>query len=220
MNSGKEEKKEAGVIRVDIERMQKGMTAAKDVNNVYGTAIVRKGRVIEGKHILQMRIANIKEIDVFPENYRAGEEDDDDEVVEIHSVHKSHYPGQEGKLESAGILIVDDSRAARMLLKDLLEDAGLRVVGAAKDVDEALERAEKARPDCVTLDISMPGKEGTEAIQPLLKMNPAVKIVMVSSLGYEDRIVEALKLGAVKFVTKPFDHEEFKRTIIDVILGK
>lgn len=215
MTGGTEGKKIEGQERIDIERLRKGMMAATDVNNNYGTAIIRKGRIIEGKHILQMRIANIKEIDVIVEKKEEVAAPEDT----WKSVHISDYPGHEARLGAAGVLIVDDSRAARMLLKELIEDAGLKVVGAAKDVDEALERAEKARPDCITMDISMPGKEGTEAIQPLLKMNPNVKIVMVSSLGYEDRMVEALKLGAVKFVTKPFDHEELKRVVISAIIG-
>lgn len=215
MTGGSEEKKVEGQERIDIERLRKGMMAAADVNNIYGTAIIRKGRIIEGKHILQMRIANIKEIDVIVEK----KEEEAAPESEWKSVHISDYPGNESKLESAGVMIVDDSRAARMLLKELLEDAGLKVVGAAKDVDEALERAANLKPDCITLDISMPGKEGTEAIKPLLQMNPGVKIVMVSSLGYEDRMVEALKLGAVKFVTKPFDHEELKRVVITSIIG-
>lgn len=207
-----QEKLPPGAIMIDIELLRKGMICAKDVMNAYGTPIIRKGRELEGKHILQMRMSNISEVCVF------GEQEKKETASDSEFVHVSHYPGHEAKLAAATVLIVDDSKAARMLIRELLEDAGLKVVGAAKDVPEAIERTKTLNPTCVTLDISMPGEEGTAAIAPMLSHNPKIKIVMVSSLGYKDRIMESLRLGASKFITKPFDHEDFKRVIISAII--
>ncbi|MFC1474943.1 response regulator [bacterium] len=204
----KEEKIDERAVKMDIECIEKGMIAAIDIYNDYGTVIVRKQRTIEGKHILQMRLADIREIDVIPP--------EKDELPS--KLHISNYPEHKDKLEAARILIVDDSKSARLLMKMLIEAAGLKVVGAAGNNEDAFQRFEKLKPTCVTLDISMPGEDGTQIIKPMLAVNPDTRIIMVSSLNYEDIIVESYELGAEQFISKPFDHEEFKKKLIESII--
>ncbi|MFC1474942.1 response regulator, partial [bacterium] len=134
-------------------------------------------------------------------------------------IHINDFPEHIEKLKDAKFMIVDDSRSVRMVLKIILEEMGLKVVGAAGNVTEAVERAKKLRPNFITLDISMPGGEGTQAIRPILSDLPDAKIIMVSTLGYQDRIVEALELGAVQFVSKPFDREHIKRVLVNTIIN-
>jgi len=195
-------------VKVDIECLEKGAVAATDIYNSYGTVIVRKNRVIEGKHILQMRMSNVREIDIVPL-----------EKMEIpKKLTVNNYPGHLDKLKNTRVLIVDDSKSACILMKTIIEEAGLEVAGTAENNHDALRLVKELKPTCVTLDISMPGEDGIHIIGPILSENPETKIIMVSSLSYEDVIVESLEKGAVQFISKPFDHEEFKRVLIETII--
>ncbi|WP_406697984.1 chemotaxis response regulator protein-glutamate methylesterase [Singulisphaera sp. Ch08] len=107
------------------------------------------------------------------------------------------------------VLVVDDSALMRKLLGDLLRSStAIEVVGSARDGAEALELAERLRPDLVTLDVEMPGMSGLEVLPALLKVHP-VPVVMVSALTQEGAEVTltALELGAVDFLAKPDRHQ-------------
>ncbi|WP_083670414.1 response regulator [Singulisphaera sp. GP187] len=107
------------------------------------------------------------------------------------------------------VLIVDDSALMRKLLGDLLRSSpAIELVGSARDGAEALELAERLRPDVVTLDVEMPGMSGLEVLPALLKTHP-VPVVMVSALTQEGAEVTltALELGAVDFLPKPDRHQ-------------
>mgnify|MGYP006289527601 CR=1 FL=1 len=205
----KEKEKEEEFEELDIERIQEGMKVAKDVYNNYGTLIIRKNREIQGKHISQFRMAEVKKVPIQPF-----------EQKEKSGIHIDHLPGHYKKLAASTTLIVDDSKAAVFVIKSTLEDAGLKVVGEAYNAAEALDMTQRLKPSCITLDISMPGKEGTEIIPQLLQASPGVKIVMVSSSGYQDRVVESLQLGAVKFISKPYNPETLKKVVIDAITSQ
>lgn len=114
------------------------------------------------------------------------------------------------------ILVVDDSKFMRMLLGDLLSRNGFDVL-EAESGEEALVIYRKERPDLVTLDILMPGRDGIETVGDLREEDPKARIVMVTALGMEDYIQRALDAGADGFILKPFSPERVLDTLKEVL---
>ncbi len=100
-------------------------------------------------------------------------------------------------------MIVDDSLFQRKSLGKMIEQMGWEVVGEASNGREAVEIYERCSPDLVLMDLVMPEMEGTEAVERLLCLDKNAKIVVVSSLGYDEIVKKALALGAKQFLTKP-----------------
>jgi two-component system, chemotaxis family, chemotaxis protein CheY len=107
----------------------------------------------------------------------------------------------------ARVLVVDDAAFMRKLLSDALCAGGHEVVGEAANGMEAIERYQELRPELTTLDITMPEKDGLEALREIIALDPAARIVMCSALGQESKVLESIKLGARDFVVKPFESE-------------
>ena len=105
----------------------------------------------------------------------------------------------------AKILIVDDSRTSRKILRTILEGAGHEVIGEAVD---GVNKFQELSPEITTLDITMPNMDGLEALKEIKKVNADAKIIMVTAAGQQNKMVEAIKSGASEFVTKPFEAEE------------
>ncbi|HUO69151.1 MAG TPA: response regulator [Solirubrobacteraceae bacterium] len=104
----------------------------------------------------------------------------------------------------ARVLIVDDAAFMRKVLGDALASGGHEVVGQAANGAEAVERFQELRPELTTLDITMPEKDGLEALAEIMKIDPSARVVMCSALGQETKVLESIKLGAKDFVVKPF----------------
>ena len=104
-------------------------------------------------------------------------------------------------------LIVDDSVFARKNLARMVETFGGQVVGEAGDGVTAISEYERLTPDIVLMDITMPQMEGIEAAEKIVTDHPGARIVMVSSVGYQENIVAALQRGARHFVQKPVKAE-------------
>jgi two-component system, chemotaxis family, chemotaxis protein CheY len=104
----------------------------------------------------------------------------------------------------ARILVVDDAAFMRKMVTDALTKGGHEVVGEAGNGNEALARYQELQPDLVTLDITMPEKDGLAALADIMAADPSAKVVMCSALGQESKVLEAIKLGAKDFVVKPF----------------
>ena len=117
------------------------------------------------------------------------------------------------------ILIVDDSRTSRKILRGILENEGYEVVGEATNGQEGYERYCELKPDLVTMDITMPVLDGIEALKKIKGEYPDAKIVMITAAGQKAKMVEAVRNGATEFVTKPFEPEHLK-DIFDNILSK
>lgn len=111
------------------------------------------------------------------------------------------------------ILIVDDARFMRVTMKAMLEKNGFKVIGEAENGAVAIEQFSKLQPDIVTLDITMPEMDGITALKEIMKINPKAKVVMVSALGQQNYVMEALKLGAKGFVVKPYKEDYIVDTI-------
>lgn len=105
------------------------------------------------------------------------------------------------------IMIVDDLAFIKLLLKDLIEKAGFRVVGEASDGEEAIDMYQEKKPDLMLLDITMPKMDGITALKKILALDPDAKIIMCSALGQQRLIVQAIQLGAKDFIVKPFRPE-------------
>jgi two-component system, chemotaxis family, chemotaxis protein CheY len=104
-------------------------------------------------------------------------------------------------------LIVDDSVFARKNLAQMVESFGGQVVGEAGDGVSAISEFDRLSPDIVLMDITMPQMEGIEAAEKIVHEHPGARIVMVSSVGYQENIVAALQRGARHFVQKPVKAE-------------
>ena len=102
------------------------------------------------------------------------------------------------------VLIVDDSRTSRRILRDILEKAGYEVVGEAVNGQDGFDQYVKLGPDVVTMDITMPQVDGLESLKLIRKFNPNAKVIMITAAGQKERMVEAVKYGAVEFIAKPF----------------
>jgi two-component system, chemotaxis family, chemotaxis protein CheY len=117
----------------------------------------------------------------------------------------------------ATILVTDDASFMRKSLKYIVESVGHNVVGMAEDGQEALELFNKLKPDIVTLDLLMTGKDGFWALKNIIKADPKARIIMVTAVGNEDRQEEAQKIGALGYIRKPFKPSEIIKEITKVL---
>ncbi len=117
----------------------------------------------------------------------------------------------------ANILIVDDSRTSRRILRGLLEGDGHTIVDEAKDGQQGYDMYVQYKPDLVTMDITMPVMTGVESLKKIKGDFPEAKVVMVSAAGQQHNMLEAVQSGAAEFIAKPFDADEIKRVIKNVL---
>lgn len=102
------------------------------------------------------------------------------------------------------ILIVDDAAFMRMMLRDILEKNGFKVIGEARNGAEALEKYRELQPDLVTLDITMPEIDGITALKNIKAEFPNARAVMCSAMGQQTMVIESIQAGAKDFIVKPF----------------
>ncbi|OHD70243.1 MAG: two-component system response regulator [Spirochaetes bacterium RBG_13_68_11] len=105
---------------------------------------------------------------------------------------------------AVNVMIVDDLAFIKIVLRDILEKAGFRVVGEASNGDEAIRVYLDKRPDVVLMDITMPGMDGLTALKKIREHDPNARIIICSALGQQRLIVQAIQLGAKDFIVKPF----------------
>jgi two-component system chemotaxis response regulator CheY len=117
----------------------------------------------------------------------------------------------------AKILIVDDAAFMRMMLKDIVVKAGHEVAAEACDGNEALEKYREFKPDLVTMDITMPNCDGLEVVSNIITEFPDAKVVMVSAMGQQGMVLDAIKRGAKDFIVKPFQAEKVANSIANVL---
>ena len=92
----------------------------------------------------------------------------------------------------ARILIVDDSSIYRSNMRDILESGGHTIAGEARNGAEGVEKYKELRPEITTLDITMPVKDGLEALKEIMEFDPDAKVIMVSATAQQSNISEAL----------------------------
>ena len=113
----------------------------------------------------------------------------------------------------AKVLIVDDSRTSRKILRGILEESGHEVIDEAVDGQDGVKKFQSLKPDIVTMDITMPVLDGMEALKMIKALNPDTKVIMVTAAGQKGKMIDCIKLGANEFLTKPFDKEEIVSVI-------
>jgi len=119
----------------------------------------------------------------------------------------------------ARVLIVDDAAFMRMLLKKILTQAGHQVVGEAANGKEAVQKYQELNPDLVTMDIVMPEMDGITAVKEIKQIDPNAKILMITAVGQEGKVMEALKAGASGYIVKPFQAPKVVEEINRVLSG-
>lgn len=117
----------------------------------------------------------------------------------------------------AKILIVDDSRTTRKILRKILEDNGYKVAGEAANGEEGVAQFKKYNPDLTTMDITMPVLDGLEALRQIKECDPNAKVIMISAAGQKHKVLEAMKAGATEFLTKPLEEEEVIERVNNVL---
>lgn len=110
------------------------------------------------------------------------------------------------------ILLVDDAAFMRMRCAKLLTENGYEV-GEAENGQEAIQKYQNYRPDLVLMDITMPVMDGITATREIKNLDGNAKIVMVSALGQQTMVIEAIKAGAKDFVVKPFEPDKILSTV-------
>lgn len=115
------------------------------------------------------------------------------------------------------VLVVDDAMFMRVTISRMIEEWGYDVVAQASNGKEAIAKFEECVPDVVTMDVTMPVMNGIEAVKTIVGRNPEARIVMLTALGQQKLIKQALEYGAKDFVTKPFEPERLKEVIDHVL---
>lgn len=114
------------------------------------------------------------------------------------------------------VMIVDDTMFMRTSLRMILERNGYEVVGEAENGKIAVTKYSELKPDIVTMDITMPEMDGITAVKEIIALDKNAKICMISSLGQEKIVVEAINAGAKNFVIKPFKEEFVIKTLSSI----
>lgn len=115
------------------------------------------------------------------------------------------------------ILVVDDAAFMRMMIKNILTKYGYEVVGEAENGSVAVQMYQELKPDLVTMDITMPEMNGIDCVKAIINQDPDANIVMVSAMGQQAMVMEAIQAGAKDFIVKPFQQERILQAIERVL---
>ena len=118
---------------------------------------------------------------------------------------------------SKRIMVVDDSRLVRVQLEDALKGTGYEVAAYCRSGEDAIEQYAAVQPDLVTMDIIMQGMDGLDAAEIILRDHPEARVVMVSSLAYDDTFERAKAIGARGFIDKPFHQEQLLKVFEEAL---
>jgi len=116
------------------------------------------------------------------------------------------------------LLIVDDAAFMRLSIRNMLLNYEIEIVGEAVNGAIGVEMYKQLRPDVVTMDITMPEMTGLEALKAIKAFDPQAKVIMVSAMGQESMVKEAIISGAKTFIVKPFK-EDFLCLTLSKVLG-
>ncbi len=112
----------------------------------------------------------------------------------------------------AKILIVDDAEFLRVRLNKILDGEGYEVFQAENGV-KAVSTYKDIHPDVVLMDVTMPEMDGLTALKEIVSFDSKARVVMLTALGQESVVLEAVKSGARDFIVKPFEHDRIMKAI-------
>lgn len=113
----------------------------------------------------------------------------------------------------AKVLIVDDSRTSRRILRNILTENGHEVVGEAENGQIGYEKYIELSPDIITLDITMPVLDGLGSLKKIMAYDEKAHVITITAAGQKNKMVDAIKLGANEFIQKPFEPEQILSVI-------
>ncbi|MDD3599817.1 MAG: response regulator [Bacillota bacterium] len=114
------------------------------------------------------------------------------------------------------VLVVDDAAFMRMRAGKLLSQNGYEVIEAENGLD-ALNQYKEHSPDLVLMDITMPVMDGLTAVREIREVDPEAKIIMVSAMGQQAMVIEAIKSGAKDFIVKPYEPDNVLASVKKLI---
>jgi two-component system chemotaxis response regulator CheY len=117
------------------------------------------------------------------------------------------------------IIIVDDIYFVRKTIQEILLQAHYEVIAEAENGASAVDLYSKLRPDLVTMDVVMPDMSGIEACQKILKINDQAKVIMISAMGQESIMMEAIEAGACDYLLKPFSSQDILNAAARALQG-
>jgi len=123
---------------------------------------------------------------------------------------------EKGRCKKLKILIVDDAVFIRKVLRGILQELGMEVIGEASNGNEALRMVKEYMPDVVTLDITLPDTTGLELLKKIKELSNATDVIMVTAISNHDIVKEAMKVGAVNYITKPFSKEKIEEVLKNI----
>ncbi|WP_075719351.1 response regulator [Roseburia sp. 499] len=115
------------------------------------------------------------------------------------------------------ILICDDAAFMRMMIKDILTKNGYEIAGEAENGAKAVEKYNETKPDLVLMDITMPEKDGIQALKEIKAGDPSAAVIMCSAMGQQAMVIEAIQSGAKDFIVKPFQAERVLEAVKKVV---
>lgn len=117
----------------------------------------------------------------------------------------------------AKILVVDDAAFMRMMIKDILTKNGYEVAGEAENGAIAVNKYAELKPDLVLMDITMPEKDGIQALKDIKASDAGAKVIMCSAMGQQAMVIEAIQSGARDFIVKPFQADRVIEAVKKVV---
>ncbi|MCR5585815.1 MAG: response regulator [Lachnospiraceae bacterium] len=115
------------------------------------------------------------------------------------------------------ILICDDAAFMRMMIKDILTKNGYDIAGEAENGAVAVDKYSETKPDLVMMDITMPEKDGIQALKEIRSKDGAANIIMCSAMGQQAMVIESIQAGAKDFIVKPFQADRVLEAVRKVI---
>ena len=111
------------------------------------------------------------------------------------------------------VLIADDAAFMRMMIKNILSEAGYDILGEAENGAVAVAKYKELNPDLTTMDITMPEMDGLQALKEIRSHDPSARVVMCSAMGQQSMVIESIQAGAKDFIVKPFQPERVLEAI-------
>ncbi|MEB2308141.1 MAG: response regulator [Candidatus Brocadiaceae bacterium] len=118
------------------------------------------------------------------------------------------------------ILVVDDAKVIRMIIRQILTRNGFEIAGEAGNGREAFEKYKELRPDAVTMDIVMPEVDGIQGLKEIIAFDNQAKVVMISAIDQRDSLMESLRYGAADYVVKPFEDDRMVAAMKNIFAKK